>query len=304
LESGKIQLIKDVTNIKDSTIDLKIKWKEDSKDRKFSAHGIGLHVTEKDEKYLFAINHWEQNDTIEIFKHDELTNFLIHQDTLSDKLFISLNDVHPISPTACYATNDHGTKSEFNYLWDLLGIPLSNVVFHDGKKAKIAAKWFVYANGIAGYGNHIYVAETFPQKLHIYEINYADNTLKLKASKFVNTGVDNIVVDSFDHENINITVAGHPSLWKFAKYMLNSDQDKKLTAPSEVFSQKITKNGQFLGEPNKLYYYNGGKAIGNTVDTIYGSSTGVVVNGHLLIGTVNDSDILDCYSNSNITKDM
>lgn len=317
--------MKDVTDIDGTKVDLTIDW--GGKPKAFSAHGIGLHV-ENGERYLFAINHaLPSRQVVDIFKHDRGTNTLYVlaelgsdspirfpftttrvnlfflrtlQQTLESDKFISLNDVHPISKNQCYATNDHGVKSELMQLvTDSAGIPISSVVFHDGQNAEYVSKNFLFANGIAGYGNYIYVAETLTQKVHIFE-RKANGQLEFQSAKDFDSGVDNIVVDDSNNE-LSLVVGCHPHIFKFLAHM--KGQPKIVPAPSEILRMKLSADGSSFSDenPSVLYYYNGAassrpdNAISDEIDSIYASSVGAIVNGHLVIGTVNDKDILDCF---------
>ena len=114
----------------------------------FYAHGISLWRDENDALRLFAINHSESGERVELF--DVVgSGSLRHVETISADAMRSLNDLVAVGPRQFYASNDTRFKQGFGQLAELyLGLPLGSVIYFDGQNARTVADGFAYANGV------------------------------------------------------------------------------------------------------------------------------------------------------------
>ena len=197
---------------------------------------------------------------------------------VEDPLLHSLNDVTLVSHEAFYATNDHGSQTEFGkQVETLLLLPRANVVYYDGTAATIVATGFNYANGINrnADASEIYVAETTGRKLQTFRRNATTGALAHIHELFIPMGLDNIDVDSEG----NLWIGAHPRLLDFAAHA----QDPKNLSPSAVV--KVTPAGDAT-DFQTVYV--------DTGEEISGGSVAVHDKGRLIIGAVFEPKYLNC----------
>lgn len=252
----------------------------------FHPHGISLFTDGNGKKTLAVVNHTAPGQTeIDLFDVNESRGpggdvdvTLALRRAVKDPLFISPNDVTLVGHDTFYITNDHGSETalgETLETWLLL--PRANVVYYDAAVARVVAGNLNYANGI----NHsadlatIYVAEATGRTLTIYRRDVNTGALEAVHALFLNTGADNIDVDS----DGNLWIGAHPSLLKF----LDHAKDAKNHSPSQVLRiNPAAEDGAI-----QTIYMNAGEQIS-------GSSVAVYDKGRLLIGPVFDPKFLSC----------
>ena len=242
----------------------------------FYPHGISFYTAPDGKKYLFVINHQKSKNSVELFEFRN--NALVHLETVGGELMISPNDVTAVGPRQFYFTNDHGSKSDFGKsIEDYLQLSRSNVAFFDGKKIRVVADGFAYANGIwaADDGKHLYVAATTGKKFYIYERS-TDGSLGFVSEIYLGTGGDNIDIDSGGI----IRVAGHPKMLTFLKHAKNEANK----APSQILQIVKDEKG---GYAFKEIYLNLG-------DEISAASVASGYKKRLLVGSVFEDFFLDC----------
>ncbi|MBP7737258.1 MAG: SMP-30/gluconolactonase/LRE family protein [Spirochaetes bacterium] len=245
----------------------------------FYPHGISFFKDGGGRKYLFAINHHRSNNYIEIFEIKN--NTLVHLETVGGELMISPNDVTAVGPRQFYFTNDHGSLSTFGKLLeDILRYSRSNVAYFDGKKIRIVADGFGYANGIwaDNDGKRIYVTASTDKRFYIYHCS-PDGSLNRVSVLHLGTGGDNIDIDGSGV----IRVAAHPKMLTFLSHARN-DQNK---APSQIL--EITRKDN-SGYAFKEIYLNLGEEIS-------AASVAAVHGKRLLVGSVFEDYFLDCTMN-------
>jgi len=238
----------------------------------FHPHGLSL-FRQDSMLYLFVVNHSKSGDFVESFTFQD--DFLNHIRTYSYPKLCCPNDVVAVGTDKFYVTNDHGTKSGIRRtIEDYLRIPQSNVFYFDGAGFKKAAGPFHYANGIniSPDSKHLYVAETTGAAINTYEIE-ADGSLVPKATIDVDTGVDNIDVDTEG----NLWIGAHPKLLDFVKHVPDSTN----LSPSQVIKLTPDKDHNFTIEQ---IFLNDGSAIS-------ASSVAVPVGNELFIGAVVDRTV-------------
>lgn len=245
-------------------------------------HGISLFTDALGKQTLAVINHPDIGAS-EIMLFDVTGETaadiaLTPRRTIKDPLLHDLNDVTLISHEAFYATNDHGSQTEFGrQLETWLLLPRASVVYHDGNVAKTVATGFNYANGINrnADASEIYVAEATGRKLQTFRRDATTGALAHIHELFVPMGLDNIDVDSQGE----LWIGAHPRLLDFIAHA----QDAKKLSPSAVVKVKPAGDETTY---ETIYL--------NTGEEISGSSVAVHENGRLVIGAVFEPKYLSC----------
>lgn len=242
----------------------------------FHPHGISLFKPNNGAKKLFVVNHRKAGNFIEIFQFTDST--LVHLESIADSLIISPNDVVAVGERQFYVTNDHDEPlSSWRAKKDLLQIPMGNVCYFDGKKAKIMADGFLYANGInvSLDGKKLFAAATSGQKIRVFDRDISTGILT-ESDEIAINGADNIELDEVG----NLWVGCHPKLLAF---LAHSNDHSKLS-PSEIIKIGYKSKENYT---SKSIYLNDGKPVS-------ASSVGAVFGDKLLIGTVFKDKILLC----------
>ena len=247
-------------------------------------HGINLYHGSDGSKLLFVINMGEDSHffettgvcTVEIFSYRD--GRLYHQETIKSPELTTPNDLVAVAPRQFYVTIDHGWTSKWGkILENYLQLPVSHVLYYDGKQFKKVAGGIGYANGIAlsPDGGTVYVGATVGRKIHVYSRNVNTGDLTGKESIKLGTGVDNLDV----HPDGSIWAGCHSQLLSF----LAHSKDKAKLSPSEVVRVLPLKNG---GYDVSRVYQNDGKELS-------GSSVAVSWKDRLLIGAIYENHFLD-----------
>lgn len=241
----------------------------------FHPHGISF-FKQDDRSYLFAINHTSSENFIELLEF--LNDTLFHLKTFQNELLNSPNDIVAINTDEFYFTNDHGNSTKFTkVLEDYLRLPLANVVHYKNDNYRKVFKGLHYANGITSSSDKeiIYVTETTGGKLSILDRNTTTGDLQLRFKKNLNSGLDNVTVDS----DGTIWIASHPKLFVFVAHA----KDPNSISPSQVF--RLEANGTYDFDVEEIYLNEG--------EGISASSTALYVNGHVYIGCVFENKVLN-----------
>lgn len=253
----------------------------------FHPHGISLYRDAGGALTLMAVNHRAAGgSSIDIFGISEsmagdgtATAALSERGSIQSSLLFSPNAVAAVGADRFYATNDHGSHTEFGQLLEnWLALPRANVVYYDGAVPRIVADGLRFANGVAASADFtkLYVAETLGRDVLTFRIQRGTGALTLENKIALPAGLDNIRVDAGG----NLWVGAHPKLFALLTY----GTDATKPSPSEIFELKTA--GGMPGTPRAVYT-DSGKEIG-------ASSVGAYANGTLLIGSVFDPKILDC----------
>jgi len=163
-------------------------------------------------------------------------------------------------------------------------LPLGSVVFFDGKEAKEVLTGLKGPNGIALSldKKQLYLALNMAEEFRIYDIQ-SDNSLKLRQTFHLFTGVDNLNVD----DEGAIWIGAHPILYQLFQYI--QDTEKNL-APSQILKIKFDKNKSENPQITEVF--------ADTGTMLKGSSAAVRYKDRLLIGSVFDKLLLcelKCY---------
>ncbi len=243
----------------------------------FQPHGISLYVGGSGPDFLFAINHADNRHTIEVF---ELVGIVLyHTKTISDPMLVSPNDLVAVGPDSFYVSNDHGHVSGImRVMEEYLKLRLSNVVYYDGSRFSEAAGGIGYANGIqvSQDGKTLYLCAVTELSLHLYDRELPSGKLSLREKIKLDTGADNIEVDSSG----GLWIGAHPQLLKFVAHA----NDPSNLSPSQILYLSPTPSGGF---DIKEVYLNKG-------DELSAASVAAVRGQRMLIGSVFDPKFLDC----------
>jgi len=225
--------------------------------------------------YLFVVNHNNTGNYVELFEFKE--NMLVHLRSFENEEMCCPNDVVAVGLDKFYVSNDHGAKEGLGRtLEDYLRLANSYILYFDGLKFSKAHENLNYANGIniSADGKTVYVTETTGRKLSVLDRDIASGNLQLRFTKDLETGLDNITVDSEGR----LWIASHPKLLDFVAHAENSGK----LSPSQVL--KLTPDGENDFEVTEVYL--------NAGEEISGSSTALYYNGKVYIGVVFESKIL------------
>ncbi len=251
----------------------------------FTPHGIHLYRAPDGTKFLFAVNmgmdsHFFEStgsSTVEIFAYRD--GSLYHRGTVTGAELSSPNDILAVGPRQFYVSIDHGATSALGKkLENYLQLPISHILYYDGRRFIKAAGGIAYANGIAisPDGATLYVGATVGRKVHVYARNVQTGGLTEKESVPLGTGVDNLDVD----EDGSIWAGCHPKLLSFVAH----SKDAARRSPSEVVRiRPLEKGGYAVG---RMYLNDGAE--------LSGSSAAAAWRDRLLVGAVYDGRFLDC----------
>lgn len=246
-------------------------------DFEFRPHGLGLLTTAAGEKFLFAVNHRSEQDTVEAFRVEP--GGLRHVESFHSAYFRSLNDVYPVDERAFYVTVDHG----FDGYWGRLAeefLPLrkSSVLYYDGTTAHTAADGLRYANGIAGTsdGKRVFVADSLDRTVTLYTPQGDPDALEKVSSVDLGSGVDNIDIDL----DGTLWIGAHPNLLQFLQYA----EDRNENSPSQVLRVSMTPEGEWKWD--EIMLLDG--------EYLSGSSVAVSWEGKVIVGSVLDQRFLIC----------
>jgi arylesterase / paraoxonase len=257
--------------------------------KEFHPHGINLYISPSGKRYLFVINmgsdaHFfdvSKKNTVEIFEYS--SGRLRHRETISGDLISTPNDILGVGPKQFYFTNDHGAKTQLGKtLETYLQLAISNIVYFDGSRFKIAADGIVYANGLAMSkdGKKLYATSTVGKLMRVYNRTVTSGELSLLTDVFLDTGVDNINVD----EDGNIWAGCMPKLLSFMKFT----KDPSMLAPSQVLRIQNVSDDKY---EIKEVYLNSGEEIS-------GCSSAASFKHRLLVGASYDDHFIDCTMKS------
>jgi len=260
----------------------------------FTPHGIHLYTASDGTKLLFAINmgmdsHFFEStgsSTVEIFAL--AGGVLRHRATISGKELSSPNDILAVGPRQFYISIDHGASSVWGKkLENYLQLPISYVLYYDGREFHKAAGGIVYANGIAlsPDGSTLYVGATVGRKVHVYDRDISTGKLTEKDTVFVGTGVDNLDVD----ERGVVWGGCHAKLLSFVAH----SKDPAELSPSEVVRIRPLEKG---GYKVSTVYQNDGSELS-------GSSAAAAWGNRMLVGAVYEGRFLDCSLQPGKTHD-
>lgn len=243
----------------------------------FRPHGLSLLNDGGGVKRLFAVNHRaDGRNTIERWDIDA-DGLKLVSPGIEHPLIRSPNDIAAVGPDRFYVTNDGG--SGFARVVDfVLQRRRANVVYYDGKTARVVAPQLGLANGInvSADGRTVYVADTFRRTLEIFDRDVASGDLKPSGSVFFGTGLDNIDVDPDDV----LWIAAHPRLIDFIRYISGGLK----VSPSQIIRAVPVKGG---GREARTVMLDLG-------ETVPAASVAVRYRDRYLVGSVAGPNVVAC----------
>lgn len=248
-------------------------------------HGISMYKSPSGETFLFTVNMASDNpvgdskagSTVEIFQY--VAGKLKHLETITGSLISTPNDILGVGPRQFYFSNDSGATDRTGKMLELyFQLPISNVVYYDGKELIKAAENIACANGFAMSkdGTRLYVTSTVSRFIRVYDRDVTTGALKMAKDWDLQTGVDNI---NMDNEG-NIWAGCIPKLVTYDMSRRNPDK----FSPSQVLMIKPLGNDMF--EVKEVFLSDGKDMSGSTCAASY--------KGRLFIGSAWDDKFLDC----------
>jgi arylesterase/paraoxonase len=246
-------------------------------EKELQPHGIGLLTEEGEARSLFVVNHPQGGNTIEIFNIKG--GKLVHRETIAGSLMTHPNDVLPVGAREFYVSNDHASTSKISWFFETY-IPLARsfVLYYDGKEFKKVAEGLAFANGVAMSrdGTTAYVAATQGKKIVVYDRNAATGGLTPRRALDLDTGPDNIEVDS----DGNLWIGAHPKLITLGRYA----SDPTEMSPAQALKVSFGPGNAFTVDE---VYLDEGKVLS-------GSSVAAPYKDRFLLGSIFDELFLNC----------
>eukprot|EP01083_Nonionella_stella_P117225 349005_1 len=266
----------------------------------FQPHGVSVITDYANAKWIFVINHRRDGDVVEIYQlsTDQTKATLV--DEVHSPLFVFINDLKsvllPRAPDnglriGFYVTNSMGFRpnTKLNTMESLLGLKTNDLVFCEPDTRKYDDQYNTYkpqwscriVDRNLGFGNgvdmsvdgkQLYVVETFPPNIIVYERDEGTNALARNSSIGLSGLVDNLYLDE---DSGDLFIGCHPNVVQFMQYAMRG----ATTAPSQVLHwNKAT------GQVSQIYLSNA-----HSKYHVSASSVGVfdAQSKLLLIGTVN-----------------
>lgn len=247
----------------------------------FHPHGINLYQDPNGKTYLFAINHNQKGNFVEIYEYHN--GQLKHVDMVSHPQMHEPNDLVAVGPRQFYVSNNHGSASALGKNLERF-IPLSRsyVLYYNGKEMAIAARDIGAANGMAisPDGETLYVAATEGKRIHTYHRDSATGALTLTDTLPVDGFPDNIEMDN----DGNLFVAVLPKALTYLAHRKNPDNP----APTVIVKISFNKGDRYTIE--EVYADDGTNINAATVATPF--------SGGMILGPSRDKrhHILICYN--------
>ncbi len=249
-------------------------------DPRFRPHGISLWIGEDGVASLFVVNHPAPGSdpdlhTIEILDF-EADGTLAPRATLRDRaLLVSPNDIAAVGPDRFYVTNTHANPpGRAQTIESFLRRTQARIVYYDGARFGAVLEPQRFPNGInvSRDGRTLYIAETAPQSLLVYDRDPATESLRLARTIALGTSPDNVEIGA-DGE---VWIGAHPRLID----LLRGAGDPGHRAPSQVLRVRAS------GEVDEVYLDAG--------DQISAVSTAASRGNRLFFGQISGDGILDC----------
>jgi arylesterase/paraoxonase len=262
----------------------------------FRPHGISLYVDADGRTTLFVVNHPGEAlfgdrpetsadgpaHTIEVFDYRPGIGGpggrLTHRETRAHESMIRPNNVVAVDHERFYFTNDHGSSPGFSRtLEDYLRLGWANVVYFDGREFREVVDGLTYANGIniSADARRVYVAEVTRSRLREYARDPASGALNQLRAIDVGFGIDNIAVDD---DTGALWLGGHVKLLTFARHA----GDAEVPSPSQAVRVRLSDSPEV-----ETVFLDDGRLIS-------GASSAVHRDGHLLLGSVFESHMVEC----------
>ncbi len=247
---------------------------------RFRPHGISLWIGEDGKASLFVVNHPAPGTdadphTVEILDF-AADGMLVPRATLRDRsLLITPNDIAAVGPDRFYVTNTHANPVGGAQLREsLLRLAQARILYYDGAKFSPVLEPQRFPNGInvSRDGRKLYVAQTTPENLLIYDRDPATESLTLSRTIALGSAPDNVEIG----ENGELWIGAHPKLIE----LLRGAGDPTHRAPSQALRVNAS------GEVAEIYLNDG--------QQISAVSSAAARGNRLFLGQISGDGILDC----------
>lgn len=232
--------------------------------------------------------------SIEVF--DVKDTKLVYKKPISHPEIYSPNSVHVISDSRLRAddgtpsfffSNDHYFSSGILKMIENYFFYLSNVKFYNARTGEVqkAVDGLLFANGVSGTDDTLFVAEVHKMDIKQYKIN-VKTTPKLHVSldfikeKKFEMGVDNV---AYNPKTNQVIVAGHPKSLQTVIYISTANKEGVAMPPSQVAAWDLDSNQvKILFEDDGSYF---GSSTAGAIDA---------VNSKLLASGLYEEGLLVC----------
>lgn len=251
----------------------------------FHPHGISL-LKEGEKQFLFVINHPSTTEhQIDIFELTDPNSAKLVESIRFPEL-TSPNDLHAVSRTSFYITNDHNSPRQTlgEKVEDFFRLASTNVLFYNNGDVSEVIDDLYMANGIVTNTNQttLFVSESTGERISVYgRDDTSGQNWKLEKQIPLNVMPDNLEWGS----DGKLLVASHPKALDFLLHTF----DESVDAPSIAHSVDIVS-----GEAETIYADDG--------STLSGSSVAASYKDQLLIGSVFEPKFVHCKTQRVATR--
>jgi arylesterase / paraoxonase len=239
-----------------------------------AGHGLGYWKDPSGEARLFAVNHGDNGESVEVLRIEG--DRLVHLRSITSPAFINLNDVAPIGLDKFYVTNDHGKPRGIGQrIEDFTFQRNANLLYWDGSAAKVVLEGLGFANGTSFDGERLYVAESTGAKILVLGIS-PDGAVTRQNELALGPGFDNLTILGPGH----FLAATHPSAFLFLRHA----GDHAQPAPSQIW--EITLDGEKLAKAERILEDDG--------QLYSAASVAARLGGNLYLGAVFARSLFEC----------
>jgi len=241
----------------------------------FRPHGMSLFTDKNGLQRLFVIN----DQDVEVFEKDSNTNFS-HSTTIRDPLLFAPNDLVAVGPNQFYVANDSGAHNQFERIQEtVFARGLSSLIYFDGNEMREVVSDLKSSGGISAAedGRKLFVGETIGRRIQIFERETATGQLTHAKTVDLDTGVDNLDVDSEGR----IWLAGHPNTISLIRHFIDSEN----IAPTHILRLQTNEEDDEL-TIDEIYYNHG--------EEFSAGSVAVAYENKMLVGSITERKILVC----------
>ncbi|OLL24484.1 Transcription initiation factor IIE subunit beta [Neolecta irregularis DAH-3] len=244
---------------------------------------LGFDISDMDDStvQITIINHKHGGSVLERFIHNLRESSVLHIETIQSELLTSPNDVYAVQD-GFYITNDalYQTQPKRN-IEHLLRLRLSNVVYYDNAKKEFrkVAGGFVYASGLTGNGDSVFVSDLLSRRVSVFERSEGGD-LKFIQNVQVDFLPDNL---AFISKTKDLVVAGFPffiNTWKSLKDCSVASTSVVARIPTDQLGGQFF-GGGYAAQPSveEILFDVSGKINGSTQAIIDPKSKQLFVTG-------------------------
>lgn len=249
----------------------------------FQPHGISLFTAADGTQTLFVINHaFGAGEFIEVFEKPSGQSLFDHIDTLTSPLLIEPNDLVAVGNRQFYVANDSGARNGLERMAEMVfAVGLSPLVYFNGATFENVVDDLKSSGGINVNlaKSELYVGETMGESIRIFKLAPDRSVVKEIDAIALNSGVDNLDLDS----DGNIWIANHINTVSLVRHFANA----AFPAPTQV--QRIS-FGTEGPQVETIYEKDGTEHPAGSVAVKFGEK--------FLVGSITEKRILYCQLES------